>query len=70
MILPFAQERPLFIQVKGEATVDDVIGYSLFEYVNEKRSPKLPTSMFNVMKWNIRIVDDGEVDDDFPRTGI
>jgi hypothetical protein len=67
MILPFGQEKPLFVQVKGDATVDDVIGYSLFEYVNQKRTPRIPSSMFNVMKWNIRIVDDGDIDEDFPR---
>ena len=59
----------MYVKVKGDATVDEVIGYCLFEYVNEQRIPALPGSMLNVSNWNIRIVeDDGAVDDDFPGT--
>ena len=57
----------MMIIVKNYATVDEVIGYCLFEYVNEKIKPILPASLLNVAHWSIRIVeDDGEIDEDFP----
>ncbi len=59
--------KPLNIAVKNEATVEEVIGYSLFEYVNEKRIPPIPDTRYGVVFWNMRIVeDDGSIDDDFP----
>lgn len=68
-MLPFSKDpsKPLAIMVQPDATVDNVIGYCLFEYINEKLHPILPTDMLVVANWNLRIVeDDGEIDEDFP----
>eukprot|EP00833_Pecoramyces_ruminatium_P014273 jgi/Orpsp1_1/1188305/evm.model.d7180000063770.1 len=66
--LPFSDEpeKPLQIMVKKTATVEDVIGYSLYEYNEAERKPVI-TSDLDVPYWNMRIVeDDGEIDEDFP----
>ncbi|KAJ3369051.1 hypothetical protein HDU91_000090 [Kappamyces sp. JEL0680] len=69
MMLPFSDvpSKSMTICVSGEATVDEVIGYTLYEYINEKLKPNIPSSLLNVAYWSIRIVeDDGEIDEDFP----
>ncbi|KAJ3323790.1 hypothetical protein HDV06_001160 [Boothiomyces sp. JEL0866] len=68
LYLPFAElsDKPMFIAVKGDAQVCEVIGYCLLEYLNEKRTPIIPEEMRKVELWSLRIVDDGVVDDDFP----
>ena len=59
--------EPLLISVKRDATVEEVIGYALYEYLNEEREPPVPDELKDVVMWNMRIVeDDGTVDDDFP----
>ncbi|CAG8496978.1 1415_t:CDS:2, partial [Cetraspora pellucida] len=67
--LPFSKEpsRPLTIIVKKDANVEEVIGYILYQYWDEKREPLLEKRLCNVYHWNIRMVeDDGEIDEDFP----
>ncbi|CAG8525138.1 10888_t:CDS:2, partial [Dentiscutata heterogama] len=67
--LPFSSEttRPLVISVKREASVEEVIGYTLYQYWDEKREPLLEKRSCNVYYWNMRMVeDDGEIDEDFP----
>ncbi len=67
--VPFSNDpsTPLEIIVKKDAKVEDVIGYALYEYVNEERLPPLEDTMCDVVCWNMRIVeDDGKIDDDFP----
>ncbi|RKP01047.1 hypothetical protein CXG81DRAFT_26245 [Caulochytrium protostelioides] len=68
--LPFAtdhDEEPMTIFVKREATVAEVIGYTLYEYLRAGRSPTIPKSLCDIKAWNMRIVeDDGTIDDDFP----
>lgn len=55
-------ETPLEISVKCEAKVEEVIGYTLYEYFNEERSPALDVELCDVVYWNLRIVeDDGSV---------
>lgn len=54
------------IVVKRESSVEEVIGYALYVYVDEKRLPALTSQDHSVANWNLRIVDDGEVDEDFP----
>ncbi|ORX56646.1 SIN1-domain-containing protein [Piromyces finnis] len=66
--LPFSDdpEIPLEIMVKKTANVEDVIGYSLYEYNEAERQPPITDDM-DVPYWNMRIVeDDGEIDEDFP----
>ncbi|KAK5673100.1 Component of a membrane-bound complex containing the Tor2p kinase [Batrachochytrium dendrobatidis] len=69
MFLPFSQDplKPLFVSVKQDASVEEVIGYTLFEYFDAARQPILPESAWLISNWNLRIVeDDGTIDDDFP----
>ncbi|KAG0277132.1 hypothetical protein BGZ96_003005, partial [Linnemannia gamsii] len=58
---------PMQVVVKREATVEDVIGYILYQFYNEGRTPLLSDELSTVVQWNLRIVeDDGEIDDDLP----
>ncbi|ORZ00058.1 stress-activated map kinase interacting protein 1-domain-containing protein [Lobosporangium transversale] len=58
---------PMQVVVKREATVEDVIGYILYQYYHEGRKPLLSDELSTVVQWNLRIVeDDGEIDDDLP----
>ncbi|KAI8354491.1 stress-activated map kinase interacting protein 1-domain-containing protein [Mortierella sp. GBAus27b] len=58
---------PMLVVVKREATVEDVIGYILYQYCKEGRTPLLGDEQSTVVVWNLRIVeDDGEIDDDLP----
>nr|KAJ3420952.1 hypothetical protein HK105_004852 [Polyrhizophydium stewartii] len=69
IFLPFSHEpsNPLPIAVKPEACVEEVIGYTLFEYVEQGRTPAIPESAWPVTNWNLRMVeDDGTVEEDFP----
>ncbi|KAF0552014.1 SIN1-domain-containing protein [Gigaspora margarita] len=62
----FSRE-PLVIIVKRDAIVEEVIGYTLYQYWDEKREPVLEKKLCNVYHWNMRMVeDDGEIDEDFP----
>lgn len=48
-------------------TVADLIGLSLYRYIEEKREPALPADKLNINWWTLRMVEEGgEVDDDFP----
>ncbi|KAJ1554751.1 hypothetical protein HK096_001977 [Nowakowskiella sp. JEL0078] len=67
--LPFSEspDKPILIVIRPDATIDDVIGYTLFEYLNEKRLPKVPSNLSDISLWTMRIVeDDGSIDQDFP----
>ena len=58
---------PMQVVVKREASVEDVIGYILYQYYHEGRTPALSDELSTVVQWNLRIVeDDGEIDDDLP----
>ena len=60
-------DTPLDIIVKRDASVEEVIGYTLYEYVEDRRQPVIPQALADVIYWNMRIVeDDGSIDDDFP----
>lgn len=47
-------------------SVTDLIGLSLYRYNEEKREPQIPPRKYSVNWWTLRMVEDGEVDDDFP----
>ncbi|KAG0227196.1 hypothetical protein BGW42_003122 [Actinomortierella wolfii] len=58
---------PMKVVVKRDATVEDVIGYILYQYYSEGRTPPLNDEQSTVVRWTLRIVeDDGEIDDDLP----
>ncbi|KAM3073721.1 Component of a membrane-bound complex containing the Tor2p kinase, variant 2 [Clarireedia jacksonii] len=47
-------------------TVADLIGLSLWRYFEEKLEPAIPPEKLNVNRWTLRLVEDEEVDYDFP----
>ena len=49
-----------------QVTVADAIGLSLWRYHEESFSPAISRSKADVNRWTLRIVDDGEVEYDFP----
>ncbi|KAI9641469.1 Component of a membrane-bound complex containing the Tor2p kinase [Ciborinia camelliae] len=46
--------------------ITDLIGLSLWRYLEEKIEPMIAPEKLNVNRWTLRMVDDGEVDTDFP----
>lgn len=50
-------------------TVVEAIGYSLWRYAEEGVEPKLTAKQSNLNRWTMRMVEDGEVDFDFPALG-
>lgn len=49
-----------------QVTVADLIGLSLWRYSEEKIEPKISPEKLNVNRWTLRMVEDEEVDYDFP----
>lgn len=52
--------------VDRQVTVADLIGLSLWRYSEEKLEPAIQTEKLNVNWWTLRMVEDEEVDYDFP----
>lgn len=52
--------------VDRQPTVADLIGLSLWRYAEEKLEPAIPLEKLNVNWWTLRMVEDDEVDYDFP----
>ncbi|QDS74681.1 hypothetical protein FKW77_000219 [Venturia effusa] len=50
----------------GPVTVAEAVGFALFRYGEEKLEPAIPLSKMNVNRWEFRMVEDGEVEEDFP----
>lgn len=50
----------------GPVTVAEAIGFALWRYGDEGMKPPIPPTRFNVNWWTLRIVEDEEVDFDFP----
>ncbi|KKA27140.1 hypothetical protein TD95_000400 [Thielaviopsis punctulata] len=75
---PFSNQpsTPFEVQIRREVTNDtgipkpvtvvQLIGLSLLRYIEEKREPPLPENKMGVNWWTLRMMEDGEVDDDFP----
>ena len=61
-------EMPLQRMSKDESStkVVEAIGLSLWRYTEEELKPALEHNKLNVNKWTLRMVEDGEVDYDFP----
>ncbi|KAL8946987.1 MAG: hypothetical protein Q9222_006687 [Ikaeria aurantiellina] len=49
-----------------QVTVADAIGLSLWRYMEEQYKPPIEPSQLNVNRWTLRMVEDGDVDYDFP----
>ena len=54
---------------KPQVTVADAIGLSLWRYLEEGLKPPIETGKLNVNRWTLRMIEDGEVDYDFPALG-
>ena len=67
--LPFSDSHrgtPMTMVVKSDASVEDVIGYALYEYIDQGCAPR---PLDNIAAYSLRIVeDDGNIDGDFPGT--
>lgn len=50
-------------------TVAETIGLALWRYSEEGRAPSMDRSKMTVNKWTLRMVEDGEVEYDFPALG-
>ena len=49
-----------------QVAVADLIGLALWRYFEEKLEPAIPSEKLNVNRWTLRMVEDEEVDYDFP----
>jgi hypothetical protein len=79
---PFSRDpfKPLRVVVRKDVAVEELIGWSLHQYLEEDRAPGLeenhdkgpnrsmdPEVWYSTTGWALRMVeDDGEVDEDFP----
>jgi hypothetical protein len=58
---------PVSLVVRPDAITDDVIGYILYDYVEQKREPELEEAAYDLAEWVLLIAeDDGEIEDDLP----
>ncbi|KAF3394335.1 Target of rapamycin complex 2 subunit sin1 [Penicillium rolfsii] len=75
--VPFSSdpEEPIDLPVIRESklsshpapiTVAETIGLALWKYSEESREPKIDRNKLTVNRWALRMVDDGEVEYDFP----
>lgn len=72
------QSKSMSLTVRKDATMEEIIGYSLYCYVEEGWTPRLDEGLgdgatneereikMSTLGWTLRIVEDGEVDDDYP----
>ncbi|KKK14218.1 stress activated MAP kinase interacting protein [Aspergillus ochraceoroseus] len=63
--LPLARESKLADQ-PAPVTVVEAIGLALWRYSEERREPSIERSKLTVNRWALRMVEDGEVEYDFP----
>lgn len=49
-----------------EMTVAEAIGFALYKYIEDKKEPVLRAELCDINQWVLRMVDDGEPDEDFP----
>ncbi|KAI9303192.1 stress-activated map kinase interacting protein 1-domain-containing protein [Cunninghamella echinulata] len=60
-------KEPITLIVRPDVIIDDVIGYILYDYIEQKRQPELEDEVYDLAQWSLLIVeDDGEVDDELP----
>ena len=50
----------------GDTTVAEAIGFTLYKYIEDKKELELQEQLWDINKWVVRMVDDGEPDEDFP----
>ena len=64
--MPLQKAAPEGVGDGYVVTVADAIGLSLWRYIEEGLKPPLPRNRLDVNRWTLRMVDDGEVEYDFP----
>ncbi|KAJ5666711.1 hypothetical protein N7462_011120 [Penicillium macrosclerotiorum] len=72
--VPFSSdpEEPLDLPLAEQpapVTVAETIGLALWKYAEDARDPSLERGKLTVNRWALRMVDDGEVEYDFPALG-
>ncbi|EAU37915.1 conserved hypothetical protein [Aspergillus terreus NIH2624] len=68
MDLPMTRESKLAEQ-PAPVTVVEAIGLALWKYSEEGRAPSIERNKLTVNRWTLRMVEDGEVEYDFPALG-
>lgn len=59
--------KPISLVVRPDAIIDDVIGYILYDYVEQKRGAELDPELYDLAQWVLLIAeDDGEIEDELP----
>ncbi|KAI8344035.1 stress-activated map kinase interacting protein 1-domain-containing protein [Chlamydoabsidia padenii] len=59
--------EPVSLVVRPDAIIDDVIGYILYDYVEQKRGAELDQELYDLAQWVLLIAeDDGEIEDELP----
>ncbi|KAE8385285.1 hypothetical protein BDV23DRAFT_176368 [Aspergillus alliaceus] len=66
--LPIARESKL-AELPAPVTVVEAIGLALWRYSEKGREPSIERNKLNVNRWTLRMVEDGEVEYDFPPLG-
>lgn len=74
---PFSKQpsKPMEVPLRRTAkegvsvSVAELIGLSLWRYTEEKFEPEIQDSDLNINRWTLRMVEDEEVDLDFPALG-
>lgn len=66
--MPLARDSKLAEQ-PAPVIVAEAIGLALWQYSNENRQPSIERSKLTVNRWTLRMVEDGEVEYDFPALG-
>ncbi|KAJ5243353.1 uncharacterized protein N7469_001680 [Penicillium citrinum] len=66
--LPLTRESKLAEQ-PAIVTVAETIGLALWKYSEDARDPSIDRGKLTVNRWTLRMVDDGEVEYDFPALG-
>lgn len=69
--------KPMLLNVRKDATMEEVLGFALWNYWEEGWEPRLDEEpeksedLLSAVGWVMRIAeDDGEVDEDFPRASF
>jgi hypothetical protein len=50
----------------GDTTVAEAFRFALYRYIEDGMEPVLKDELCDVNRWTLRMVDDGEPDEDFP----
>ena len=67
IIFPLHDNYKLTVVIKNDTIINDLIGYCLYEYSKDKAATPFPAKIRTDPKeWDLKIAEDGEIDEDFP----